>query len=200
VGRRLAEPPPTPPHPAWCLGPAGWYPQLSGHARRVLSGDFHKERVLSSNDDSHGLRAFVVRQANGARTPEHAAELAASIAGAARANSLNQHFRSPWIVAVRPALSRVRVYGIGLGVALALHCHGLLKASRASVRGGRARWVRTLGGPRAPACSTTTSARKGRQRASGVWQPCGAMALPGALHDPLCVMAALTRRALGGSA
>ena len=33
---------------------------------------------------------------------QRAAALAASIALAARANSLNQHYRSPWIVAARP--------------------------------------------------------------------------------------------------
>ena len=33
---------------------------------------------------------------------QRAAALAASIAQAARVNSLNQHYRSPWVVAVRP--------------------------------------------------------------------------------------------------
>lgn len=41
-------------------------------------------------------------QRGGARTVQRAAALAASIAQAARTNSLNQHYRSPWVVAVRP--------------------------------------------------------------------------------------------------
>ena len=43
-------------------------------------------------------------QRGGARTVQRAAALAASIAQAARANSLNQHYRSPWVVAVCPRL------------------------------------------------------------------------------------------------
>ena len=43
--------------------------------------------------------AFMV-QRGGPRTAARAGALAASIAAAARANALNQHFRSPWIVAV----------------------------------------------------------------------------------------------------
>ncbi len=39
-------------------------------------------------------------QKGGPRTAARAGALAASIAAAARANALNQHFRSPWIVAV----------------------------------------------------------------------------------------------------
>ncbi|KAK9843763.1 hypothetical protein WJX81_005353 [Elliptochloris bilobata] len=42
-------------------------------------------------------------QKGGPRTTERAAALAARIAAAARANSLNQHFRSPWVVAAAEA-------------------------------------------------------------------------------------------------